>query len=331
MLNETLEAGEYLYDFRNDKNRLGRIKSVVLLKKDDQKRHQFLGLERILTVIARYFIYEDDVEYEEGIRRADAALRMWCGHAPENKADDILSDQYEYLQDNYPWIEWWLPEYLRETVSKDNEDEMENVEQAIIALKNKKMSYSVSSLNKQAKDNDFKTIRYDKIIANAAVSRGPLKKYYLACNDAEWERHFRRAKNMKPTKLQHDRALKTMAAYMLERSQKMRKDPAPRFELINYLDITHWAEGGNTVMDKGKYKDLVVSDRPLFVFQSGVSGNTAKIKPDPEWFKACDWQLIDATIDDSALDEFLDNNPDGIFYSDDGGGKPLAVNVRYIR
>jgi len=330
MLNEILEAGEYLYDFRNDKTGPKRIKNAVLLKKDKNQRYEFLGLEGILTIIARYFIYEDDVEYEEGIRRANAALHMWCGHAPENKAEDILSNQYEYLQENYPWIEWWLPDYLRETVSRGNEEEMENVERGIASLKDKKKSYSVSSLNKQAKANDFKAIRYDKIIANAAVSGGPLKKYYLACCDAEWGRSLRKEKNMQPTPRQNDVILKTIAAYILERSRKQRTDSLPRFEPINYMDITYWTVNDGR-LSRTNYKNFSVSERPLFAFQSGMSKNSGKIKPDPEWFEACGWQLIDATEDDSALDAFLDNNPEGIFYSDQGSCVPLERNARYVR
>ena len=325
MLNERLEVSEYLYDVKNIDPRPERIKRSVLLWQND-----LVGMERFLIMLARFFIYEDGADYEEGLKRADAAIRMWCGHAPEKRSEDKLADQYEYLEENYPWLDYWLVDYLREIVSHENEQAMEQVEKGIIVLENKKPGFSISSLNKQPKENDFKAIRYDKIIANAAVSRGPLKQYYLACADPEWDLNIHGKGNRKLTDGQHDRVLKTVAAYMLERSVKQRRDEAPRFELINYMDITFWTIGSRR-LNRGEYNGFAVADRPLFSFQKGMSGNAAKIKPDPEWFKACSWELIDATEDDSALDAFLENNPEGIFYSDNGGGKPLELNTRYER
>lgn len=325
MLNEKLEVSEYMYDIKLSTIRPKRIKRSVLLWQND-----LLGLERFLTMIARFFIYEDGADYEEGLRRADAAIHMWCGHIPENISEDKLADQYEYLQKNYPWLDCWLPEYLRECVSHEDEAAMEQVEKGITVLAGKKPGFSVSSLNKQPRENDFKAIRYDKVIANAAVSRGPLKMYYLACKYADWDTKIHGKSGKKLTAGQHDRILKTVAAYLLERSVKLRRDEAPRFELINYMDITYWATGSRR-LSRGEYAGLSVRNRALFSFMKGMSGNSAKIKPDPEWFAACGWELIDATEDDSLLDAFLDNNPDGIFYSDSGSGEQLELNVRYVR
>lgn len=325
MLNEIIEASEYLYDFKNTDNGPKRIKRTVLLW-----QNSFLGLERILMIIARYFIYEDGVEYDEGLKRADAAIRMWCGHTSDGKIDDRLSEEYEYLKENYPWIEYWLPDYLRETAINETEKEMEIVEKGIAELMGRKKSFSVSSLNKSPNKNDFKAIRYDKIVSNAAVSRGPLKRYYLACSEAEWDIALRKEGGRRPTQKQKDYIIKTIAAYMLERSLKQRADNSPRFEPINYMDITNWAEI-STRLYKNKYKTFVVSGRPLFTFQSGFSGNTAKIKPDRKWFEACGWQLIDATDDDSELDAFLDENPEGIYYRDSGSCVPLEPRLRYER
>ena len=325
MLNERFEVSEYMYDVKNTNPRPERIKRSILLWQND-----LLGLERFMIMLARFFIFEDGAGYEEGLKRADAAIRMWCGHAPEKRSEDRLADQYEYLQENYPWLDYWLINYLRETVSCEDEQAMERVENGLRALENKKPGFSVSSLNKQAKENDFKAIRYDKIIANAAVSRGPLKRYYLACADPEWDINIHGKDDKNLTDGQHDRILKTIAAYMLERSLKQRHDDAPRFELINYMDITFWAVG-NRKLYRGDYSSFAIADRPLFSFQKGMSGNAAKVKPDYDWFKSCGWKLIDATENDSALDDFLDNNPEAIFFSDSGGSKPLDLNVRYIR
>lgn len=327
MLNEILEANEYLYDVRNSDSGSQRIKHTILLKKNKYKKIEFLGLEHILIVIARYFIY-DDVSYTEGLKRADAAIRLWCGHASLDNTENELAEQYDYFRDNWWWIDHWFSEYLRDIVSSDNEETMEKIEEAIKALEDKKKGFSISSLNKGTKDNDFKTIYYDKILANAAVSKGPLKRYYLACRDPEWDTQLRGKDGKLLSERLKDRVLKTIAAYMLERNAKPRKDEAPRYERLNLKDIAFWTVM-DTRLDRGHYCDFTISGRPVFVFKTGMSGNLTKAKIDPEWFSACGWELIDATENDSELDAFLDSNPEGIFFSDWGGCKPLELNLRY--
>lgn len=325
MLNEFAEVNEYMYAPVEGQPHSGRIKRTIFLWNND-----FLGLERILTMIARYFIFHDRADVTEGRMRAEAALRMWCGMSHQEKGESRLAEQYEYIEENYPWLEYWIIDYLRNSVSSDSEEAMDNVETAIEELQAKRKQFEFSSLNKRPLTSDYKTIRYDKIIANAVSAYGPLKMRYLVCLEPEWDRDVHRNQDAKLTSAQEDRVLKTIAAYLLESGRKLRHDDAPRFERTNLKDVAYWATG-DTRLDRTHYKPLGIGDRPLFIFEKGVSGNVSKIKPDPEWFGRCGWQLVECTDNDDALDRLLDNYPDAVFFSDAGSCVPLNANERYSR
>lgn len=330
MLDEILETKhEYLFDIANTNPRPCRIKKEILLK-----GNYLNGMERFMTMIARYFIFEEGKDLDEGIKLAKTALRMWCGHLQENGAEDEYSLQYEYLMCKYPHLEYWLVDYLREMVSHGTEKKMDEVEAGIKKITDKKEQYEASSLNKSASNNNYKTIYYDKIISNAISSYGPLRRYYLACNTEDWDKEIRvkgkTSKGGKCSDRQKEKIIKLLAAYMIERSRKPRHDDRLRFEPIGLKDVAYWAEG-TSPLNSGNYKVYEVDGRRLFLFQGGRSGNLTKAKPDPVWFEACRWQLIEATDNDDKLDEYLDNNPDAVFYSDAGANIDLQLNTRYKR
>ena len=103
MLNELFEAGEYIFATKKGMEHPRRIHPAILLHDSS-----FNGMERFLTTIARFFLFHDDADAEEGRLRAEAALRMWCGHTPEGRAKSELAEQYAYLDEQ-------LAAVLRET------------------------------------------------------------------------------------------------------------------------------------------------------------------------------------------------------------------------
>lgn len=329
MLNELFEAGEYIFATKKGAEHPRRIHPAILLHDSS-----FNGMERFLTTIARFFLFHDDADAEEGRLRAEAALRMWCGHAPGDRKKSELAEQYAYLEENYPWLDHWLENYLteyyNERAASGDKSAKKKLENAIESLHSKEKHYDTSSLNKLPTTNDFKLIRYDKVIANALTARGPLKRYYLVCRDPDWDAKIHIGDKWDLPPKQEDRILKTVAAYLLERSRKQRREDVPRYEPTNLKDIAYWALA-DARLDRTHYDKDMVEDRKLFLFEKGGSGNQAKIKPDPEWFAACGWQLIEATDDDEALDAYLDNYPDAIFYSDRGSNHSLARSMRYHR
>lgn len=339
MLDEIREIQEYMYMPSEDREQPGRIKRIIFCHAGNLN-----GIERIMTMIARYFLFIDNENTDNCIRRAEAALRMWTGNTPldyveyrKNKTYDLekeaeLAPEYEYLAFNYPWLNWWLPVYLRMDTKGVDVTKPENIEKSIKQLQNKKSQFGRKVFSKSFGSNDYKRISYEKVIANAFSARGPLKRYYLVCTDPEWDRYLHRKSGKKISKHpnDHDKILKTMGAYMIERSRKYRQDNKSRFEPVNYTDIAFWTEAQKKI-DKSFYENYLVEDRPLFKCIIGASGNQSKIKPDEEWYEQSGWSLIDATIDDSDLDRFLRENPEAVFYSDNGSGTPLSKCRRYIR
>ena len=339
MLNEYIEVREYISPLGRGAAQQCRLHRPIFAKlnnKTKERTCEFNGLERVMTMIARFFLFHDGAQDDERIMRAEAALRLWCGDIEDkNRSESGLKEQYAYLEEQYPWLENWLQKYLEEGVpcAKKPGEEKEIIEKAINTLNARRERFGYSSYDSKMKINDYKAIKYDKIIANALSAGGPLKRYYLVCEDPHWDAKIyaiTKKKQGKPKDGQKDRILKTIAAYLLERNRKARPidDGALRYEPVNKTNLSFWAKNNSDIENK----DLTlfaVSGRPLFFSETGPSGNVGKIKPDSEWFAACGWQLIDGTEDDTALDAYLGSHPDAVCFSDrgsEGRGKSTFLN-----
>lgn len=321
MLDEFREASEYIYDLDKVKNGSERIQMTNFLRPG-----HFLGIERIMTTIARFFLFHDGTGEDRRIYRAEAALRLWFGYDRDDIDDEAVVIEYDALVVNHPEIIRWLPRYL-ELHKEKKRDPKKAIEDAERLIENYKKEFAISSFNKSSK-NDYKRIRYDKIIANALVSRGELKRYYLASDDPNWGFGV---SGIKGNKLNYpDRLLKTMAAYLLERKRKGKENSALSFEPVNFKDITNWASASDR-LDSEDYDAFSIDGRPLFVFKELSTNNIKKIKPDEEWFYRCGWKLIEATHNDDLLDEHLKDNPYAAFFRDDGGGTYIMPDSRYER
>ena len=337
MLDEIKEAQEYMYSPVIPEHQSDRIQLTLFWHAGDLN-----GLDRMMTTIARYFLFVDNEETDNIFRRAEAALRMWTGNTPLNYIDyrnnktygldkeAELALEYEYLTVNYPWLNWWLPSYIRNGSKDMGEKEKQKAEKVIENLGKRKSQFGRSVFSQSNGTNDYKKLSYEKAIANAYSARGPLKRYYLACTDSQWAQEITRKGGKRLIHDHADRVLKVLAAYMLERSRKTRNDDELRYEPVNYTDIAFWAVS-RSKLDGSVLKQYMVSGRPLFDCISASSGNQAKIKPDREWFNSCGWTLIDATYDDKALEEFLSEHPDAVYFRDNGGAVPLSINQRYVK
>ena len=322
MLDEFKEASEYLYDLDKEGRGSERIQMTNFLRTGE-----FLGIERIMTTIARFFLFHDGATEEQRVYRAEAALRLWFGFPRCDIEDEMVALEYDLITNKHPEIIGWLPKYLRLHKDKKRDPE-KSIKEADRMIENYRKEFSVSSLNKSF-GNDYKRIRYDKIIANALVSRGALKRYYLISDDQNWGYGV---SGIKGNKLDYpDRVLKTMAAYLLERQRKGKANGALSFEPVNLKDLTNWASADTRL--ESKYYDMFSIDgRPLFAFQDLSTNNIKKIKPDKEWFDRCGWKLIDATENDVLLDRYLETyNPFATYYRDDGGGTYIMADARYER
>lgn len=336
MLNEIQEAHEYMCDISRLDIEFGRLKWKIFNHNADMN-----GLERMLTTIARFFIFEEESDNETVARRkAEAAIRMWLGFSDELEEDERLGSAYKYVKEKYPQIDSWLENYLKEVIHKRYKEDIDKFTAFQEQLNVKNKQFKSKSLQSGVTTSDFKLIRYDKIIANAKVARGPLKMYYLACADSEWTRGtYKTVRNNPNGALKHkdeDKVLKLVASYLLERGRKLKCNSDYVFEAFNFTDYGFWAVGGSRY-DRTKFEIFTYEDsqshnkRPLFEFRSSKSGNLSKVRPNVEWMGYCGWEIIDATENDDKLDELLSTHPNAVFFSDKGACSPLQKGVRYTR
>ena len=326
MLNEIIEAEGYLFDPDGSCEYQSLNTKLFCGKKGDLN-----GLDRAMTTVARYFLFEDGVEGEQAVARAGAALRMWCGLMPDT-LEGALEEERIYLMARYPWIDRWLPRILKKEGAMKNGPNSDIVEKALKKLEKRRKSFTYATLARAKANNDFKLLSYEKAIANALIAWGPLKKYYLVCEDPEWFAKICKKrgskKYAKPMEKDEDKVVKLIAAYVLETNRNKKRAASAGFESINLNAVAAWL-GMNTKFTSANYTVFSCEERELFEFELGRSGNTIKVRPEAAWFESCGWALIDASDGDDALDAYLAEHPDAVFYSSAGGSKALARNERY--
>lgn len=190
-----------------------------------------------------------------------------------------------------------------------------------------------TDLNRTEK-NDYKKIMYDKIIADA-IAAGPLKRYYLVCenDDLSGIRHttkklksflFRNNGVMEkwsnPTKVKADLIKKTVAAFLLEQKLRHADNQYEGTAPVNLTDISNWL-AGSTGTDNLLAFDI--EDRPLFIFDT--TDNVAAIGIDNQWMEMCGWKVLP----EDELDAYISEHPRAVYYSDPGAGQYLQKQVRY--
>lgn len=189
--------------------------------------------------------------------------------------------------------------------------------------------------------NDFKTIMYEKIVANAIVA-GPLKRYYLVCENDDLSKISKKTggstkyvfanKNWSnPTKNKMDLILKTLCACLLEEkfqnAEKINGTNSGNEAYVenwlvpvNKTDIANWLVGSIKI---DELKSFEIDNRPLFSMI--CLDNVSLVGVDLKWVKECGWQII--SEDD--FDSYLESHPQAIFYSDFGSKHYLKKNTRY--
>lgn len=327
MLNEIIEAKGYLFDPDDGSCEHQSLNAKLFCG----KKGDLNGLDRAMTMVARYFLFEDGAEGEQAITRAGAALRMWCGLMPD-KPEDALENERLYLLAKFPWLEQWLPDLLNREGASEDGPNRDIVRKTLEKLEKRRGPFAYSAFTQANENNNFKLLNYEKVIANALIAGGPLKRYYLVCEDPDWFSKIckQRGTNRyaKPMPKDEDKVLKLLSAYLLEINRKKKRTASFGFEPINLNAVAAWL-GAHTKFTNTKYTVFNYEKQDIFEFELGKSGNAIKVRPDAEWMNSCGWQLIDGTDGDGALDDYLAAHPGAIFYSDGGTPDPLGKNVKY--
>ena len=348
MLDERFEYLEYTC-FLGDEA-AGRLKYSTL-------RVNLSGLDRATLIIARHFLFEEGALSAENkqsrIDSAKAALRLWLSieeECADGQTTACLNEEdiknlncrlYRYINKKIE-TEQKKAESLKsecfsvqasgsvedngsDTDGTDTEKDNKNGWQKILdEFSNKRAGYENDLYNAEY----YKSITIDKQIARA-LRLGPLKRYYLAAQisplnkKGEPESGFKLKTKSKKNAL--DLTLKLTAALLLE-ERRLRDFGSesiygPAFRKYNKKDLANWClldKVENNQLEWAKYNEKEV-------FEYFSDENTAFARLNPGYLKDFGWRILE----ENELDEFLKENPDGIFFSDQGSGKELALNARY--
>lgn len=335
MLNEQLELEMYVTAPESEHP---RIRPNVLIGKFS-KEGALYGLESILTVIARGFLFGTDrgsFAYDEA--RIHAAIRVldrWCGFSSdeEKEADGKLSDVQEWFR-RYPDADSWLKNYWefhykekkaeekkRAAEKKKTEDQETEEMQWLWKMYADKWSANLRS------DRHYRTKQttYENVIANA-LEMGALRVRYLAFKKDMAENDNSGTGNCQEEKLSYLDYLYEVA----EGKSKSKVRPASKTKLLKnvaayYILKENHPEGQQEVLlDKqrlmnwyalnnksGEQKDWILPQflwkkQPIFIARSDVKNNFVKFWINPDYLKAFDFQLLEKDELESFIKEYGD-------------------------
>ena len=175
MLNEIKEYEQYTILPATPKE--SRLACVNFLKKTKDSV-SLSGLERAMTTIARYYLFNlnlDETSVEE-------VLKAWCGFNHNENIAEISRD-----------INGWLKRLIQ--LMKTNKSNAEKADLALEKLSNKNKQFGKSPLNTNSIENNFKEITYEGVIANA-LTMGRLENYCLICNGNDFA-HVASSRNLR--------------------------------------------------------------------------------------------------------------------------------------
>ena len=295
MLNELREYQQYTFNIEKDteERKFSRLNHRQLC-------NSLSGIERAMTIIARYFYYnywkteapgDKQPTKKEKIDLVHSSLAAWCG----------LMNKGEVCPPKAKHIENWLPKYIEEVLKKDaegNEQSIKRLQESLEKLKNKKTEFSkhmmidyVSDQEATKYHNDVKKITYESIIANA-INAGELTNRVLLSKQNPFDRIIKEKGKLDGSELDEgkkDRIIKIICAFLLNRTNFEQ-----RYAVVNRADVANWCKD-NPKMDKDDYNFLYKDstkeiNMPLFERRL-VGNNILKIFVEPELLNWCDFKI----------------------------------------
>ena len=310
MINEFLEFESYVTEPTSDTPRL----QPKMLTDNFGSTGSLYGLEHILTIVARGFIFGD---FYDGGKTTDGGmisdslivtvsniLFSWLGF---ECAEDYIGDEdaIKRWNDEYPDASGWLKKYYEKNCTKnDKKKRWAKIEEE-------------RSKNLQGEDYRFSAVSINDIIANA-LEQGKLKEQVMivkkdsgAIKSAKLKDRFQylfcideSEKASNPQGKTVERFLKNIAAYLYLRAnhpQRQKYVLLDRMQLLCWYGLDdHKNEADNWyfkrfLFDKGDNKKV-----PIMTAMSSDRGwNFIKLKIDDDFIKKNDIKLIDADKIDS--------------------------------
>lgn len=309
-------------------------------------KNNFSGLERVMTIIARHFIFDTPVGLNEVELRE--ILKAWCGFNHEAKTplpehfDGWLNNyikcvlafesardclKYESIPTNLKIVDrnFDVKEFLAALENfkfnnddvpkriKENTGKIKNLLKALDELPKKNITFSKNVFgNFNAKgDNPFRAITYDRIIANALLA-GKLRCYRLACDEELFKTEIIFKDGKKLSAKDKDIILKMTAEYLLQRRNRNQE-----FIVTNNANMMNWLAGEKPDCSKRESYAFAGTKEKLFEIIKIEGINAIKVKLHPEW--ARHFRLIE---------DGIDAKWGRIFFSDNGSSEFLKENIQ---
>ena len=304
MINEFLEFESYVTEPTSDTPRL----QPKMLTDNFGSTGSLYGLEHILTIVARGFIFGD---FYDGGKTTDGGmisdslivtvsniLFSWLGF---ECAEDYIGDEdaIKRWNDEYPDASGWLKKYYEKNCTKnDKKKRWAKIEEE-------------RSKNLQGEDYRFSAVSINDIIANA-LEQGKLKEQVMvvkkdtgAIKSAKLKDRFQylfcideSEKAANPQEKTVERFLKNIAAYLYLKGNHPK---GQKYVLLDRMQLLCWyglddhkneADSWyfkRFLFDKGKNKRV-----PIMIAMSGDRGwNFIKLKIDNDFIAKYDIKLID--------------------------------------
>ena len=346
MLNEIGEYEQYTLspkELLNCKNR--RLKHCNI-------KNSFSGLERVMTIITRHFIFDTPVGSEENELRE--LLKAWCGF--KHKAKTILPEHFNGWLNNYikrvlafetayDCLTYErLPTDLKTVIEKFLADRDFEVKESLAILENfkftnddvpKRLKENVGKLKNLLKalnelpdkGKNFSKNLFGGVDAKGdtpfraitydriianALLEGKLRCYRLACDQEIFETEIILKDGKKLSAKDKDIILKMTAEYLLQR-----RNSNQEFIVTNNANMMNWLAGEKPDCSKRENYTFAETKEKLFEIIKIERINITKVKLHPKWAKH--FRLIE---------DGIDSKWGRIFFSDNGSSEPLKESVQ---
>lgn len=298
MLNEFLEFRAYVTDPESE---TPRVQPYLLTDHFDESA-SLIGIEHIMTVIARAFLFsEETIIQGEVISRQIVddtieLLHRWTGFADIENRKRTPNERVDKWMKRYSVADGWLKKYwMFQVKNGDNANKKKAIEENLWRTLEEKWNKRFNS----GFDYSANMITYHNIIANA-LELGPLQNRYLvvrkdlASRDKPMKanKRFRYLSDESGRQEASDmKIMKIVAAYLL----RLKYHPDGQKEVwITNGELASWygLDDGKNGSETFYPKDVSWKGKPIYTLQS-LRGRYTKVSVDQEYLNEFDFKVID--------------------------------------
>ena len=318
MLNEIEEYNEYTTKdiFEKNKKASPRLVPNVFVQKSGKER--FIGLERVLEIIARYELFEKS-------NYGSLSKKMEKLDAIKNTKDSLEK-----------WFGGWLKKYYEEYIKTDKlpEEWWEKVSGAKMSqFKNELFPINKEEIE-QGRKNTARDLTYEKIISNALI-KGPLTEYVLVLKDGWYAEIYKDSDKLVAegvsdseigTRTRNDlnHILRGISAYLLAKEyDKKCTEINNRYQVVRKVDLANWDQTSDIYKNGGAFFDkycFQINNKyvPMFLRAEGFSGYS-KMCVNEEFMKEYRVRIVPK----NELEQIINSEENLVCYEDLGSMFPL--------